>query len=554
MQMHEVLNRVKDQAIALALMVVLVTTPIFVVNPFEFSYAQNAAANNGNTANNSSMSSPLPTVDPNRIVVLLKDEAMRETSAAAGNLITTSLQEDLANVGIDSEIDSRTRGTIVFEINPINSQALASPMFLIPDAAKMNATERAGNVALQIAQSELKDNPNVEAVGPHITYTLPRPDSAQQSPSIQLEQSQPNSSSVGYQTLPTGIDRSDADLSFVRAGDGKEDVIADVAILDTGVNPHPDLNLVIDKQRAFFPEGQINREIAQTDPRDYCGHGTHVAGIAAAKDNDFGVVGTAPGARIWNFKVLELLPDPNPLGNCSGTNQGIGAALQWVAENADIIDVANLSLGGFCREGDISCDDPIYEAAVRQAVEAGVVIVVAAGNSADDAINYTPARFGPAVTVSAIGDSDGKCGGQGPNTSASKDDSRYMLSNYGQVVDIAAPGVDINSTSNDGGYVVYSGTSMASPAVAGAAASYKAMNSLIDPSPSNVLNTLLASGSTRSSVCDGNGRGYFADDIDAFLEPMLYMAGLNQTDEVIPNQTANITHTATNTTSSENSG
>jgi len=297
--------------------------------------------------------------------------------------------------------------------------------------------------------------------------------------------------------------------------------------LDSGVDcDHPDLNCDKQWQRSFV-SGVTPDNIPAKSVKDFCGHGTHVAGIIGAKDNNFGVVGVAPGAQILNLKVLELLPGFNPLHICGGTNVDISKALDWVSEHADSLNIgaANMSLGGQCEIGDISCNDPIYESALDRAVNSGVNVVVAAGNDHADAIDYIPARFNQAITVSAIADSDGKCGGQGHPTGY-KDDTLATFSNYGSVVDLAAPGKDINSTSNTGGYVVFSGTSMAAPVVTGAVALYKDLNGGNGITPSDVLAALENLGTTSKDKCDGNGKGYFTNDVDDSPEPLLYLGNM----------------------------
>ena len=239
-----------------------------------------------------------------------------------------------------------------------------------------------------------------------------------------------------------------------------------------------------------------------------------------------------PGQEYHNFKVLELLPGFNPYKVCAGSNQDISDALDWVTNHANNIDVVNLSLGGLCIIGDVSCEDPIYEDALNNAVNAGVVVVVAGGNEDSDSIDYIPARFDQAITVSAMGDSDGKCGGQS-NKNGFKDDNFATFSNYGSAIDIAAPGVDINSTSNNGGYVAYSGTSMAAPTVSGAVALYKSLNADKTVSPSDVIAGLKSLGITSKDKCDSNGKGYFSGDKDTLQEPLLYMGNMTQSSNFI---------------------
>jgi subtilisin family serine protease len=140
-----------------------------------------------------------------------------------------------------------------------------------------------------------------------------------------------------------------------------------------------------------------------------------------------------------------------------------------------------------------------------------VTYVVAAGNSAADANNFRPATYEEVITVSALADFDGKSGGLGaPTCRTDVDDTFANFSNYGSDVDIIAPGVCILSTWNDGGYNTISGTSMASPHVAGAAALYKANNP--GATPLQVKQALINAGTT-----DWNN----SDDPDGIKEPLL---------------------------------
>lgn len=291
------------------------------------------------------------------------------------------------------------------------------------------------------------------------------------------------------QVVPTGVSRV--------GGPKTGTVNVDVAILDTGVANHPDLDVV----------GGVN--CMGGDPGNYGdghGHGTHVAGTVAALDNTIGVVGVAPGARIWAVKVLS--------DRGSGSLSTVLCGIDWVAARAGTIEVANMSLGGSGSDG--SCTDNGYREAVCNLVGAGVTLVVAAGNSSADAANFAPATFPEAITVSALTDSDGAPGGLGPSSCRSTADDNFAdYSNYGSDVDIIAPGSCILSTSNTGGYVEYSGTSMASPHVAGGAALVKAANP--GYSPAQVGSALRSSGSYNWNA---------ADDPDGIKEPLLDISGL----------------------------
>lgn len=311
------------------------------------------------------------------------------------------------------------------------------------------------------------------------------------------------------QILPTGIDRVDADLSSTKSGDGSGSVDADIAILDTGIDlDHPDLNVY--KQTTFVS--------GTSSGNDDDGHGTSVAGIVAAKDDAQGVVGMAPGARLWAVKVLD--------SNGEGFDSDIIAGIDYITQHASEIDAVNMSFGG-------SGPDDALHTAIINSVKAGVTYTAAAGNEGVDAKSVVPASFPEVMAVSAIVDTDGKCGGLSTiSTTAGKDDTFASFSNYGSVVDIAAPGVLVRTTANGGSYTSFSGTSASTPHVTGAAALYKSNHA--GASPSDILTALKNSGSTSTSACDGKGHGYFTGDRDSTAEPLLYVAVTSSTDTTPP--------------------
>jgi subtilisin family serine protease len=273
--------------------------------------------------------------------------------------------------------------------------------------------------------------------------------------------------------VPTGIERIDRPLlegARLKGNNPAADV--DIAVVDTGVNEHRDLNVVGGKDCTGSGMGW----------HDGNGHGTHVSGTAAARDNDFGVVGVAPGARIWSVKVL------NSHGR--GKASDLLCGIDWVVSQRDgdrpLIEVANMSLrfhgvGGTADDGNcgMTNNDPVHQA-ICASVALGTVYAVAAGNESVNAARYRPAAYDEVITVSALADFDGKPGGKGARWlscpagySGDRDDALANFSDFGPDIDLIAPGKCIWSTYNDGGYHAMSGTSMATPHVAGAAALYR---------------------------------------------------------------------------------
>jgi len=302
---------------------------------------------------------------------------------------------------------------------------------------------------------------------------------------------------IDGQVTPTGIDRVDGELSSTVSGNGSGAVDADVAILDTGIASHPDLNVV----------GGVNCTRASHGVTDAHGHGTHVAGTVGARDDGEGVVGVAPGVRLWSVRVFQ---------GAFGYRSDIICGVDWVTANASVIEVANMSLGGAGTDPTgkgCSTPDPYHDAICRS-VAAGVTYVASAGNSSTDAATQVPAAYDEVITVSALADWDGKPGGLGAGSvqcgGSHPDDVLVRFSNYGRDVDLIAPGACILSTSHTGRTEVMSGTSMAAPHVSGAAALYKAGSPAA--SPKTVKAALLAAG---SSAWDNS------TDPDGIKEPLL---------------------------------
>lgn len=263
--------------------------------------------------------------------------------------------------------------------------------------------------------------------------------------------------STQAQVLPTGVDRINAENKS-NTGAGVQ-----VAVIDTG----------IDLKHAELKASILGGKNCSTGSSyaDGNGHGTHVAGTIAAVNNTVGVVGVAPSVKLWAVRVLNNAGS----GTWSSVICGIDFVTSKAPANGGSITVANMSLGGG-GVSDNSCglnnNDALHKAICRSR-DAGVTYVVAAGNSGADASRSVPAAYDDAViTVAALVDSNGQPGGTGAATSYGADDTFAQFSNYGSVVDIAAPGVNIKSTWKGGGYKIISGTSMATPHVTGAAALY----------------------------------------------------------------------------------
>ncbi|NGP89522.1 S8 family peptidase [Fodinibius halophilus] len=225
----------------------------------------------------------------------------------------------------------------------------------------------------------------------------------------------------GQQETPWGIDR----VGGATASSGTAWVI------DTGVDlDHDDLNVNTSLSTSF-----VSGEPSADDGN---GHGTHVAGTIAAKDNDIDVIGVAAGATVVGVKVLG--------SNGSGTYSGIINGIDYVAANASAGDVANMSLGGSTSQ---SVDN-----AVRNAADQGIYFAIAAGNSSTHANNSSPARveYNNVWTISAI----------------NSNDYFASFSNYGNPpIEYAAPGVSVKSLWKNNGTNTIDGTSMASPHAAG---------------------------------------------------------------------------------------
>jgi subtilisin family serine protease len=229
------------------------------------------------------------------------------------------------------------------------------------------------------------------------------------------------------QVTPWGISR-------VRGG--RAGTFATAWVIDTGIQlDHPDLNVDTARSRNFVSGTVCFGNLCADDSN---GHGTHVAGIIAARDNTIGVIGVAPGAPLVAVRVL----GPNGTGTASVAIAGV----DYVAANGRPGDVANMSLVG---GASTALDNAVLNAASR-----GIRFAVAAGNEAQFAGNVSPSRTNGTnvFTISAF----------------AQGDTWASFSNFGNPpVDYAEPGVAVLSTWLNSGYITMSGTSMATPHLAG---------------------------------------------------------------------------------------
>ena len=333
------------------------------------------------------------------------------------------------------------------------------------------------------------------------------------------------------QILPTGVDRVEADRSKTARLNGKDDrrIDVDIAVLDTGVDvTHPDLNVAGSHSCFAGADGTV----------DVDGHGTFVAGNAAAIDNGSFVVGVAPGARVWGVQI----GNNNGVGNVSAGICGI----DWVtstrtdSDPSNDIEVINMSWiyyeGGGNLADDRNCgltNKDALHLAICRAVANGITVVVAAGNDHVDAAFARPQAYDEVITVSALQDLDGRPGGLGtmfPRCSALLpdgyeagfvDDTMADFSNFGADIDLIAPGDCVWSLISsagdpDGdGLHLASGTSFSSPYVAGAAALYIAKHR--GATPAQVRSALIARGSFNWDE---------SDDPDGIKEPLLDVSSL----------------------------
>ena len=225
-----------------------------------------------------------------------------------------------------------------------------------------------------------------------------------------------------------------ADIGAVEAWNSTHGNDMVIAVLDSGIDPHPEL------AGRILPG--INVPDNTTVTLDECNHGTHVAGIiAAAGGNGAGIAGLAWGARLLPVVVVN---------GCTGFEANVATGLIWAVDNG--ARLVNISLQFYAF-------NPVFQQAIQYAHAQGALLVAATGNNGNTTV-AAPARWPETVAVAATDNRD----------------ARAIFSNFGPEVDIAAPGLNVFSLSGSSSYILKSGTSMAAPHVTGAAALLWAYN------------------------------------------------------------------------------
>ncbi|MCB2204572.1 S8 family serine peptidase [bacterium] len=378
-------------------------------------------------------------------LLLLVSACSEDPSGPAGNDPSNGASEELQKGNADG-IDIRDRYVVMFKDNVENVDAMTDEL-MRGNSGKVHYRYHhaikgfAATIPPQAVEG-IRHNPNVAIV---------EPDGI-----VSKNGTQNNPPSWGLDRIDQRYLPLDNTYNYPNQG---EDVTA--YIIDTGIRfDHQEYN-----GRAFSGWDFVQND---NDASDCDGHGTHVAGTVGGT-----TVGVAKKVTLIAVRVL----------NCqgSGTWSGVVAGVDWVTANASGPSVANMSLGG----GYFS----IINTAVENSIAAGVVYAVSAGNSNANACNYSPASAPNALTVGATTSSDG----------------RSYFSNYGSCVDVFAPGSSIRSSTmnSTSSYANWSGTSMASPHVAGVAALYLSSNPNATPAQ---VNAAIVNGAT-SGVVSNPGSG-----------------------------------------------
>jgi subtilisin len=297
--------------------------------------------------------------------------------------------------------------------------------------------------------------------------------------------------------VPTGVRRMNAATQATVHTTSR----ARVAIIDTGISlSHPDLNA----------RNGTNCLQPGTPARDDNGHGTHVAGIIGAKNNGSGIVGVAPNTRLFAVKTLD--------STGHGTESQVICGIDWVTAHGPgtrkNIRVANMSLG-FFGSNDNNCgntnNDPLHKA-ICGSVAKGITYAVAAMNNTLNFAQMVPAAYPEVLTVTAMSDSDGAPGGRGPAPCGQPDDVVASWSDWAVASTeinhtVAGPGVCIRSDWLNNGFNTISGTSMATPHVAGSIALCINDNGVSGPcankTPAQIIQQIRSDAAAHATLANG---------------------------------------------------
>lgn len=451
----------------------------------------------------SSLSSEQQKAGFNRFVITYTDSALNagdiNWASPAGTQVAT--WSDSLYQGLTSEVKSVDD---LFKIKTNYVRTTAQKATVVTVSSKLTAEQAEKYMAT------LSSNPSVESVEPDLlrrssarrqaTSTLAKAASASKTQAAVT----PNDTLYPQQwNLHDAKGISTPEAWATTQGSG-----VTVAVIDSGIVKHPDLDANVLPGYDFITEPSIARDGngRDADPTDQgnweeagvCGadseasesnwHGTHVAGsIAAIMNNKRGIAGVAPNAKILPLRAL---------GMCGGYDSDIADAMVWAAggtvegvpANTHPAQIINLSLGG---EG--TCP-ATYSKAIAEVNKRGAILVVAAGNDDQDTSKIAPANCGGSIVVG----------------STNQKGQRSDFSNYGKIVDVSAPGdgimstVDLGTTVSTGaGYTEYDGTSMAAPQVAGIIALMKS----VDPSLTADRAKQVLKQSAKPLTCDVNACG-----------------------------------------------
>lgn len=341
------------------------------------------------------------------VVLLTISTVMSPSAYAANSSQSKKMIVIFADGKVNKDIIIKAKGKIYKEFEHLNALAVTVPEDSINDLA---------------------NTPGVIKVEPDFIVTASgKPTPPPPPPTV-----------IPPQTTDWGVERVKAPIAW---SNGYTGAGVNIAVLDTGIAPHADLNAVSGVSKVGYTTSYF----------DDNGHGTHVAGIIAAKNNTIGVVGVAPDTKLYAVKVLD--------GTGSGYVSDVVDGIYWAISKGDI-DIINMSLGS-------SSYSETLETAVNDAYyKGGILVVAAAGNSgtrntSKDNVEY-PAKYGSVIAVAATG--------------SDVNNSRAIFSSTGTKVEVSAPGVNIKSTYLNNSYVTMSGTSMATPMVAGDLALLKQAN------------------------------------------------------------------------------